>query len=309
MYTFIGRLVVLQPDASHAFVKGEKEAAGHPLLPSGPGLYTLREPALLPGSGATGANNIAPLVRGGGKRVVIGASSNGKSMSATVNNSSSSSSINTTAATPPPAFAAARLRPVKSVSAAVAALMDQPHPLETLTDPGAYGNDGSISRYHNPDHYTQAVGGVLRARQGAARWRPLRELAEIGKGEPGGGGRRLTEEAALPRLLRLLPAPPAVSAPAPAAPPLLILLFRPPPSSRGCLPAMRPQLGRGGGTTVIRARPLLLRRRRTAATAARRKATIEVDERTDNPSDPSRIDDLKRLYENAHALARAAAAF
>ena len=33
--------------------------------------------------------------------------------------------------------------------------MDNPHPLETLGDSGAYGPVGSISRYHNPDHYTR----------------------------------------------------------------------------------------------------------------------------------------------------------
>ena len=33
--------------------------------------------------------------------------------------------------------------------------MDNPHPLETLGDSGAYGPEGSISRYHNPDHYTR----------------------------------------------------------------------------------------------------------------------------------------------------------
>jgi hypothetical protein len=43
-------------------------------------------------------------------------------------------------------------------------LMNFPHPLDILADPGAYGDAGSISRYHNPDNYTKAIGGVLRAR-------------------------------------------------------------------------------------------------------------------------------------------------
>ena len=44
---------------------------------------------------------------------------------------------------------------------AVMELMDNPHPLETLADPKAYLPFGSISRYHNPDNYTQAFGRVL----------------------------------------------------------------------------------------------------------------------------------------------------
>ncbi len=48
-------------------------------------------------------------------------------------------------------------------------LMNRPHPLDILADPGAYGDAGAISRYHNPDNYTRALGGVLRAR--GAAWR------------------------------------------------------------------------------------------------------------------------------------------
>ena len=55
---------------------------------------------------------------------------------------------------------------VGSVEEALAALMDNPHPLETLADPGAYMEAGSISRYHNPDNYTQAMGKLLAERRG-----------------------------------------------------------------------------------------------------------------------------------------------
>ena len=44
---------------------------------------------------------------------------------------------------------------VRAPLQAVMAIMDNPHPLETLGDSGAYGPEGSISRYHNPDHYTR----------------------------------------------------------------------------------------------------------------------------------------------------------
>lgn len=46
---------------------------------------------------------------------------------------------------------------------------------ETLADPGAYLASGSISRYHNPDHYTLAFGRIIHLRRqvedstGAAR--------------------------------------------------------------------------------------------------------------------------------------------
>ncbi|WIA12809.1 hypothetical protein OEZ85_006440 [Tetradesmus obliquus] len=80
------------------------------------------------------------------------------------------------------AMAAAKLRtqalrngaalgpPATSQQEVLAAIMDGPHPLETLADPGAYGSAGSISRYHNPDNYTKALGRVLAdRREGAAK--------------------------------------------------------------------------------------------------------------------------------------------
>ncbi|KAJ9527248.1 hypothetical protein QJQ45_025478, partial [Haematococcus lacustris] len=40
-------------------------------------------------------------------------------------------------------------------------LMDSPHPLDILADPGAYLERGSISRFHNPDNYTAALGRII----------------------------------------------------------------------------------------------------------------------------------------------------
>jgi hypothetical protein len=60
----------------------------------------------------------------------------------------------------------------------LAAIMDCPHPLETLADPGAYGSAGSISRYHNPDNYCMALGRVLADRRDAAA-RDLQEGAFV----------------------------------------------------------------------------------------------------------------------------------
>jgi hypothetical protein len=54
------------------------------------------------------------------------------------------------------------------VDEALAALMDNPHPLETLGDPAAYMESGTISRYHNPDNYCRALGRVLAEQRAAA---------------------------------------------------------------------------------------------------------------------------------------------
>ncbi|KAI8464073.1 MAG: hypothetical protein J3K34DRAFT_462113 [Monoraphidium minutum] len=58
-------------------------------------------------------------------------------------------------------------REAACVDEALAALMDNPHPLETLADPGAYLDTGSISRYHNPANYCRALGRALAERRGA----------------------------------------------------------------------------------------------------------------------------------------------
>ena len=50
-----------------------------------------------------------------------------------------------------------------SLHNATLALFDTPHPLVVLSNQTAYGDDGLISRFHHPDHYTQAVGSVMRS--------------------------------------------------------------------------------------------------------------------------------------------------
>eukprot|EP00879_Flechtneria_rotunda_P005133 GHRR01005415.1.p1 GENE.GHRR01005415.1~~GHRR01005415.1.p1 ORF type:complete len:719 (+),score=230.97 GHRR01005415.1:657-2813(+) len=72
-------------------------------------------------------------------------------------------------------------RPASSKEEVLAAIMDCPHPLETLSDPGAYGPNGSISRYHNPDNYCKALGRVLADRRAAAADEP----AEVPFAVPG----------------------------------------------------------------------------------------------------------------------------
>lgn len=93
-------------------------------------------------------------------------------------------------------------REASCVDEALAALMDNPHPLETLGDPGAYLDSGTISRYHNPDNYCRALGRVL-----ADQRRPAAVPAPARLGD--GRGKRP---------VALLPAPRAPSADAQAAP-------------------------------------------------------------------------------------------
>ena len=78
--------------------------------------------------------------------------------------------------------------PAPTLFDAVMELLDCPHPLDTLSEVTAYGPDGAISRFHNPDNYTRALGGVLRSR--ARSWRPLLgdPKPSSGKGKKGKGG-------------------------------------------------------------------------------------------------------------------------
>jgi hypothetical protein len=67
-------------------------------------------------------------------------------------------------------------RTPSTLQEAVWELMNNPHPLDILGDPGAYGDRGAISRFHNPDNYTRAIGGALRSR--GAPWRRLVDNAK-----------------------------------------------------------------------------------------------------------------------------------
>ncbi|KMT20332.1 hypothetical protein BVRB_1g003310 isoform B [Beta vulgaris subsp. vulgaris] len=49
-----------------------------------------------------------------------------------------------------------------SVAIALREFLNTPHPLETLSDPKAYGSDGTILRDHDSNNYTKAVNGVIK---------------------------------------------------------------------------------------------------------------------------------------------------
>ncbi|KAF9617851.1 hypothetical protein IFM89_039033 [Coptis chinensis] len=48
------------------------------------------------------------------------------------------------------------------VASALRAFFNSPHPLETLSDPTAYGSEGTILRDHDSSNYLKAVNGILR---------------------------------------------------------------------------------------------------------------------------------------------------
>lgn len=136
LYSFVGRVMVLQPAEDLTFA----EEGPLPMLPPGPGLYTLRHPSLM------GTHQQQKRIKKAEFDAFDWAAAP-QDWEDCVKNTSSPLS--------PP-----------TLGAAVMAFMDNPHPLSILADPRAYGNDGAISRYHNPDNYTRALGAVLRARRG-----------------------------------------------------------------------------------------------------------------------------------------------
>lgn len=44
----------------------------------------------------------------------------------------------------------------------LSSFLNQPHPIETLSDPTAYGAEGTILRDHDSSNYLKAVNGILR---------------------------------------------------------------------------------------------------------------------------------------------------
>ncbi|BDA46183.1 probable phospholipase A1 PLIP3, chloroplastic [Coccomyxa sp. Obi] len=187
MYYFLGKMLVLQPDQDHTFVKGEPD---HPMLPMGPGLYTLREPSLL-STVASGARAKATKL---GSEGAAQAAKVAKSAASLARMGRRGATHLGNIAPKPASVGKAKLGglvalagkaerkiaesqapqlgpPAPTLFDAVMELLDCPHPLDTLSEVTAYGPDGAISRFHNPDNYTRALGGVLRSR--ARSWRPL----------------------------------------------------------------------------------------------------------------------------------------
>lgn len=154
LYQFLGRIMVVQPPTRLRFVRpGE---GNHPLLPDAAGIFEFRK-----GRGSK--------PRGGNLDTLRYYATSMASLDGAAASASLSSM-------PPPGAHMRAYRDPGSVSVAVHEFMDYPHPLEILRDPAAYGSDGVISRYHNPDSYTVSLGSLLHERSSrmAARFQDLK---------------------------------------------------------------------------------------------------------------------------------------
>lgn len=210
MYFFVGKMMVLQPDREHRFIG--KDEQYHDMLPAEPGLWVLRQPneaafphkktptlaAMANGELAdAGHAAVRPSHVSVGKSGQKAGNLKGKGPVMKANNASkgfdsrqslnsppslkdgkvqqaSVALVNSRSASSAVTLAAPKKgKPAATLREAVMDLMNYPHPLDTLGDPGAYGPDGAISRYHNPDHYCRAIGGVLRLKT-----KPLRMNCE-----------------------------------------------------------------------------------------------------------------------------------
>lgn len=80
----------------------------------------------------------------------------------------------------PPGNALYALKNTQSanVASALRAFLNTPHPLETLSDPTAYGSEGTILRDHDSSNYLKAVNKVIRqhTRQDIRKARKQRHL-------------------------------------------------------------------------------------------------------------------------------------
>lgn len=150
--------MVLQPDSWHSFVAGDPY---HPMLPPGPDIYSLVEPQQQqPDQQPSSAS--APSCASPDDAALAAA----QGLPMVVPPPQPPAAPQRSAQARPGAAAAAVGRVVHSVQEAVWALMDTPHPLDILADPGAYLELGSISRYHNPEHYTKALGRCIHIKRG-----------------------------------------------------------------------------------------------------------------------------------------------
>lgn len=176
MYFFIGKMMVLQPDRDHDFVL--RNEMYHDMLPARPGLWLLRQPQGDPPAPRKHPSSLAQLALGQSSGTSHAAANTDKqSKLKTQQHNKADAEVQdrskqTAVAEHPIAsltIPGEEGRPAASLKEAVMDLMNYPHPLDTLSEPTAYGNHGAISRYHDPEHYCQAIGGVLRTKT-----RPLR---------------------------------------------------------------------------------------------------------------------------------------
>ncbi|CAN1793849.1 Phospholipase A1 PLIP1, chloroplastic [Linum perenne] len=62
-----------------------------------------------------------------------------------------------------------------SKRAALKAFLNRPHPLETLSNPTAYGSDGTILRDHDSGNYLKALHGLVRQNTKTLAWKAIKQ--------------------------------------------------------------------------------------------------------------------------------------
>ena len=154
MFNTIGQTLIVQPHEKSSYVNGE---GYHPLLPEGPQLLALKHSKsrdqLLP------FDPVATTTIMDDDLLFDDEGVDGAEGGIAANVSEREKSERPR-------------RPMRSVSSTEEAyweLMNSPHPLRILSNRNAYGDNGSISRYHNPSNYTKALGGVLKSRIGSEK--------------------------------------------------------------------------------------------------------------------------------------------
>ncbi|MEW5302259.1 MAG: hypothetical protein WDW36_005061 [Sanguina aurantia] len=165
IYQFLGRVAVLLPDPSQPFVANGDHR--HPMLPDVPALYKLIDgPCISLGSSTDHDYDSHYDDAAGGEGYVHG-------WELLLTAAAAAAAAEAAAAAAAPAVAT---KPVPVINGGshgssnhaggtmhdtLSAFMNSPHPLKTLADYASYGPNGVISRFHNPDHYTQALTGLL----------------------------------------------------------------------------------------------------------------------------------------------------
>ncbi|KXZ51423.1 hypothetical protein GPECTOR_12g385 [Gonium pectorale] len=142
LYNFVGRVAVVRPTPDLPFVNGPSDAS-HPMLPNHPALYRvgLHDEHALPLM-----DHAAASLASWDELLMEGL----QAMSAIAG---ACRRFNAAAQ-------AKRAAKLASMQRTVLDFMNQPHPLTTLGDYQAYGPNGCISRFHNPDNYTRALNAL-----------------------------------------------------------------------------------------------------------------------------------------------------
>ena len=146
LYYFLGKMLVLQPDAEHRFVHASE--AQHPMLPPGAGLYTLRTPGL--------ATTLVRSVSSECLRMGLISQPRLDRAQQTVANISPAGQLSSSAGEPgAPDRPGPAVPKAATLNDAMLDILNVPHPLDQLSNMASYGPDGAISRFHNPDHYSR----------------------------------------------------------------------------------------------------------------------------------------------------------